>query len=70
MNVDPDEVEILELIKQGAAMKAVADQHWLIAACLKQIALMDADIVRLKRLIDLCKNPEVIAAVDLFVGKK
>jgi hypothetical protein len=30
---------------------------------------MEVTIVKLRKLIDLCKNPEVVAGIELFVGK-
>jgi hypothetical protein len=66
---EPSEADVLELVKQKANEKQVFDQNWIVAVCNQQIGEMEVTIVKLRKLIDLCKNPEVVAGIELFVGK-
>jgi len=66
MEFQVSEQDVLKLIKQRSE---VLRQSWIVEACYKQINAMEADIAKLRRLIKLCENPEVIAGIELFVGK-
>lgn len=66
---EPTEAEILELIQQKFETKQPSGANWIIEMCIKEIANMEASIAKLHKLIDLCKNPEVVAGIELFVGK-
>ena len=65
-----DEAQILELVKRKAAISEMAGQSWIVNACLLEITSMETTIAKLRKLIDLCKNPEVVTGIELFVGKK
>jgi hypothetical protein len=69
MTQEPTEADVLELIKRKAEANA-SKPNWIVDTCLVEIANMEATIVKLRRLIDLCKNPEVVTGIELFVGKK
>lgn len=70
MNLEPQELEIIELIKQKQTQKAELGENWLVINCVKQIEAMRRDITMLEELIRLSKNPEVMQAINLFVGKR
>jgi hypothetical protein len=67
---EPTDADVLELIRQKANEKQVVGQNWIVAVCQQQIADMELTIAKLKKLVDLCKNPEVVAGIELFVGRK
>jgi len=68
--LEPTEAEILELVKQKAKLTDLAGQSWVIDACMRDIAKMEVTIAKLKKLIDLCKNPEVVDGIEIFIGRK
>jgi len=70
MTPEPSEADVLELVKQKADEQIIANQNWIVNMCLKEIAVMEENIIRLRKLIDLCKNSEVVAGIEIFVGKK
>jgi len=70
MNLDPSELKILELVKHKADEKAIVNQNWIIAVCQQQINEMEAMIVKLRKLMKLCENPDVVVGIELFVGRK
>ena len=60
------EDDILKLVDQA---KANVGENWIIAACMKEIIILEATIMKLRQLVKLCENPEVVAGIELFVGK-
>jgi hypothetical protein len=66
---EPSEADVLELVKQKANEKQVVGQNWIVTVCNQQIGEMEITIAKFRKLIDLCKNPEVVAGIEIFIGK-
>jgi len=69
IDTEPTDADVLKLIKAKAEAKQLMGQNWIIGTCNQQITEMEMVIGKLRRLVDLCKNPEVIEGIEIFLGK-